>query len=142
MKRLRVGTGTMHVSGMCVFIWLSCWYSCWKLDFMDIDYIPSALTCTHTHTHTHTHTQQKHLGYFKHILGCLRYISVTKECYQIGFLEIRRGAFSVPLVSNLATFLAFDHHNHATKEISRGSCVGAKKETTNLTRNADYRLSE
>ena len=26
-------------------------------------------------------SQQKHLGYFNHILGCLSCISVTKECY-------------------------------------------------------------
>ena len=32
-------------------------------------------------------SQQKHLGYFNYILGCLSCISVTKECYQIGFLE-------------------------------------------------------
>ena len=33
------------------------------------------------------HTQQKHLGYFNHILGCLSCSSVTKECYSIGFFE-------------------------------------------------------
>ena len=34
------------------------------------------------------HTQQKHLGYFYHTLGCPSCISVTKECYQIGFLKV------------------------------------------------------
>ena len=32
-------------------------------------------------------TLEQHLGYFNHILGCLSCISVTKEYYQIGFLE-------------------------------------------------------
>ena len=32
-------------------------------------------------------SQQLILGYFNHILGGLSCISVTKECYQIGFLE-------------------------------------------------------
>ena len=32
-------------------------------------------------------TQQESLVYFDHILGHLSWISVTKKCYQIGFLE-------------------------------------------------------
>ena len=27
-------------------------------------------------------THIKHMGYFNHVLGCLSYIIVTKECYK------------------------------------------------------------
>ena len=38
---------------------------------------------------------QKHFGLFNHVLGCLSCVSVTKECYQIGFLESSlRSSFS------------------------------------------------
>ena len=37
----------------------------------------------------------KHLGYFNHILGCLSCISVTKECYQIGFFESSLRSFFI-----------------------------------------------
>ena len=38
-------------------------------------------------------TKKKHLGYFNHILGCLSCISVTKECYQIVFIECSLRSF-------------------------------------------------
>ena len=42
---------------------------------------------------------QKHLGYFNHILGCPSCISVTKECYQIGFLESSLRSFFFSSIS-------------------------------------------
>ena len=77
-------------------------------------------------------------------LGCLSCISVTKECYRIGYLESSLRSFFISYISSSLFFRRpiwlhswHYYHNHATKELSRGSCVGSKKETTNLTRNAD-----
>ena len=69
----------------------------------------------------------------------IRHCSVTKECYKIGvfLIESSLRSFSlVPLASlffqktYLATFLAFQSQNHATKELSRGRYVTSQKQQT------------
>ena len=45
------------------------------------------------------HHCKKHLDYFNHILGCPSCISVTKECYQIGFLESSLRSFLFSSIS-------------------------------------------
>ena len=70
--------------------------------------------------------------------GCLSCISVTKECCQIGFLEISLKSFFSSYISQYLLFrrpiwlhcLHF-FHNHAThQELSKGRCVRAKKQQT------------
>ena len=87
-------------------------------------------------------TLQKHLGYFNHILGCLSCISVTKECYQIGYLEGSLRSFFISYISSSLFRRPIWQHswhfyqNHATKGLLQGQmCMIIK--TTNLTRNAD-----
>ena len=73
-------------------------------------------------------------------LGCLSYISVTKKCYQVGFLEVGwRGFSSVTLASLLFREPIWLHswhfyHNHPIKELLQKEMF----KTTNLTRNADW----
>ena len=74
--------------------------------------------------------------------GCLSCIRVTKECYQIGFLEGSLMSFFISYISSslfsenlLATFLAL-----LPQACNQGTLQGQLckiKETTNLTRNAD-----
>ena len=66
--------------------------------------------------------QQKHLGYFNHILGCLSWISVTKEYYQ----KVHWGAFSVPLDSLiwiiwLHSWHYYHNHNNNSLAVSQSS---------------------
>ena len=51
------------------------------------------------HTEWIKGTLQKHLGYFNYILGCPSCISVTKECYQIGFIESSLRSFFLSSIS-------------------------------------------
>ena len=64
-------------------------------------------------------------------LGCLSCISVTKNCYQIGFLNVHRGAFSlVTLLSSEDLFgyiPSISSHSYANKELSRSRCIRSKK---------------
>ena len=79
-------------------------------------------------------SQQKH---FNHILGCLSCISVTKECYQIGFLESSLSLFQSPSISqphlSEDLFLHSWHyyHNHATKQLSMQGQLCRIKERNN-----------
>ena len=65
-------------------------------------------------------------------LGCLRWISVTKECYQIGLLKVCRGASSLVTLANLffrrPIWLHSCHiyHNHACNQ-------GTLQEQMNIT---------
>ena len=94
------------------------------------------------------YTLQEHLAWVASttFLGCLSYSSVTKECYQIGYLEGSMRNFFISYISLSLFFrtpigLHFWHyyHNHTTKELSRGSCVGSKKTSPEV---LIYRLSE
>ena len=51
-------------------------------------------------------TQQERLVYFDHILGCLSWISETKGCYQIGFLE-----------SSLRSFFSSISYSHLSEDL-------------------------
>ena len=84
-------------------------------------------------------SQQKHLGYFNHILGCLSCISVTNKCYQI---ESSLRSLSLGTLASIffqktysTKFLAFlpQPRNQGTLQ----GQICKIKVTTNFTRNAD-----
>ena len=117
MQRSRKSKFAMFFSGLWlkVSLWLTLLYIIKKITPLSLyvyNHRSTAITLNFSNYIT-----AKHLGYFNHILGCLSCINVTKECYQIGFLESSlRSSFS----SITAYWLHSWHyyHNHATKELS------------------------
>ena len=104
------------------------------------------IVSVHSHNNTGRLYTAKTLGLLQtSILGHLSCIRVTKECYQIGFLEGSWEAFSISYTSSFLFFFFRRpiwlhswqyYHNHATKELLQGQMCKIK-ETSNITTNGD-----
>ena len=123
-------------------VWRSSWNSPWSSWYSFRDQVEGMelQPCQSNNDGQYT---VKHLGYFNHILGCPSCISVTKECYQIGFLKVHWGASSLVPLAIVSCFgrpiwLHSWHFSPKTMQPRNSPGVVCNiTETTNLTRNAD-----